>query len=278
MRHPVRRTIALAAAAFLSAYAIPAGSQEQFRFHTGVNLINVTATVTDESGHFVPGLQKADFAVFEDEKPIEITHFSAERVPISLGIVVDTSGSMDGPKITAARLALDRFLSTLLGPDDEVFLYRFDNAPHLVNGWTTNRRRISDQLRMLPMGGATALYDAVAAALPLLDSGRRRKKALLVISDGNDTSSRTDLATVKRLIQRDRRHWSTPSASTCRRRSCRQPAAGAAIVSRWRSAAGPAGRFRFRFRSSRASGRRARLRSRACPRPRCAETAANADR
>ena len=201
MRHPVRRTAALAVAALLSAFGTPVGTQEPFRFRTGVDLINVTATVTDESGHFVPGLQKADFVVFEDEQPIEITHFSAERVPISLGILVDTSGSMDGRKITAARLALDRFLSALLGPDDEVFLYRFDNAPHLVNGWTTDRRRISDQLRTLPMGGATALYDAVAAALPLLASGRHRKKALLVISDGNDTSSRTDLATVKRLIR-----------------------------------------------------------------------------
>jgi VWFA-related protein len=201
MRDPVRRTIALTGAALFLAFGTTAGTRPQFRFRTGVDLINVTATVTDENGHFVAGLQKADFVVFEDDQPMEITHFSAERVPVSLGIVVDTSGSMDGRKIIAARQALNRFLSTLLGPDDEVFLYRFDNAPHLVAGWTTDRRQISDELRTMPMGGATALYDAVAAALPLLESGRHRKKALLVISDGNDTSSRLDLPTVKGLIR-----------------------------------------------------------------------------
>jgi Ca-activated chloride channel family protein len=107
---------------------------------------------------------------------------------------------MEGQKINAARIALERFLFTLLGPEDEVFLYRFDNAPHLLEGWTTDRNRISAELSQLPTDGATALYDAVADALPLLRSGRHRKKALLIISDGNDTSSHTDLPTLKRLI------------------------------------------------------------------------------
>jgi VWFA-related protein len=190
---------ALVAAACL--YAAPVRAQDAFRFRTGVDLVNVTATVTDASGRFVAGLSKADFAVFEDDRPIDITHFSAERVPVSLGIVLDTSGSMDGLKLEAARVALERFLVDLLGPEDEVFLYRFDNAPHLVEGWTTDRQRIRDDLRALRADGATALYDAIAAALPLLESGRHRKKALLVISDGNDTSSRTGFAALKGAIR-----------------------------------------------------------------------------
>jgi VWFA-related protein len=193
-------TTVLAAVALVASDR-PLAGQEGFRFKSGVELINVTATVTDRSGRFVPGLRLDDFVVYEDDKPVEVSHFSAERVPVSLGIVLDTSGSMDGAKISAARTALERLLFELLGPEDEVFLYRFDNLPHLVEGWTTDRGRIRDDLKRLPTDGATALYDAVAEALPLLKSGRHRKKALLVISDGNDTSSKTDLLKLKRLIR-----------------------------------------------------------------------------
>jgi VWFA-related protein len=175
--------------------------QEGFRFRTGIELINVTATVTDSSGRFVPGLKQTDFVVYDDDQPVDVTQFNAERVPVSLGIVLDTSGSMAGEKIAAARAALDRFLFDLLGPDDEVFLFRFDTRPHLVQGWTTDRKRISSALQRMRADGSTALYDAVAEALPLLQSGRHRKKALLVISDGNDTNSRTDLPTLKQLIR-----------------------------------------------------------------------------
>jgi VWFA-related protein len=150
---------------------------------------------------FSPGLTQTDFVIYEDDQPVDITHFNAERVPVSLGILLDTSGSMAGEKIAAARAALDRFLFDLLGPDDEVFLFRFDTGPHLVQGWTTDRNRISSELHRMRADGATALYDAVADALPLLQSGRHRKKALLLISDGNDTNSRTDLPTLKQLIR-----------------------------------------------------------------------------
>jgi VWFA-related protein len=193
--------IAIAAAAGIAGSPDRLRAQGTVRFRTGVDLVNVTATVTDSSGRFVSGLERTDFVVYEDDQPVDITHFSAERVPVSLGIVLDTSGSMAGEKIAAARAALDRFLFDLLGPEDEVFLYRFDSKPHLVQPWTTDRWRVSAQLRQLRADGATALYDAVAAALPLLQSGQHRKKALLVISDGNDTNSRTDLPTLKQLIR-----------------------------------------------------------------------------
>ena len=107
---------------------------QSFRFRTGVELINVNATVTDSTGRFVSGLNKEDFRLFEDEQLQEITHFNSERVPVSLGIVLDTSGSMDGEKMLAAREALDRFLFQLLGPEDEVFLYRFDSNAEARSG------------------------------------------------------------------------------------------------------------------------------------------------
>jgi Ca-activated chloride channel family protein len=193
--------LALAIGAALVTSQIPLHGQDPFRFRTGIELINVTATVTDSTGLFVSGLKQSDFRVFEDDQPVEITHFSAERVPVSLGIVLDTSGSMSGAKIVAARAALNRFLFDLLGPEDEVFLYRFDNVPRLLEAWTTDRQRISEELRAIQPDGATALYDAVANALPLLRAGHHRKKALLVISDGNDTSSRIELADLKQRIR-----------------------------------------------------------------------------
>ena len=189
MGQPSSRAPVLAVLAVILLNSMGLDGQEPFR--SGVVLVNVTATVTDRSGRFVAGLQQSDFVVYEDDQPVEITHFTAERVPVSLGIVLDTSGSMAGRKMDAARAAVRRLLVDLLGPQDEFFLYRFDHTPHLVEGWTNDRRRMTSALQRMHPEGATALYDAVAKALPLLQSGRHRKKALLVISDGIDTSSDT---------------------------------------------------------------------------------------
>jgi Ca-activated chloride channel homolog len=175
--------------------------QEGFRFRSGVELVNVTATVTDRAGRFVAGLRESDFSVFDDGEAQEITHFSNERVPVSLGIVLDTSGSMAGERMAAARDALDRFLLDLLRPDDEVFLLRFSSQVQLVQDWTTDRQAVSRHIgRLSPVGG-TALYDAVADAVPMAQAGYHRKKALLVISDGNDTSSRTSTRELTRIIR-----------------------------------------------------------------------------
>jgi Ca-activated chloride channel homolog len=190
--------------AHAQAPARPAEGDDQndkFRFRTGVELINVTATVTDSSGRYISGLKQDDFVVYEDGQPQTITHFSAERVPVSLGIALDTSGSMVGEKFQHAQEALDRFLYDLLDREDEVFLYRFSNDPILEQGWTTNRDRISGALRRIVPRGGTAMYDTVAEAVPLAQQGRNRKKALLVISDGNDTNSQTDVSEVKQLIR-----------------------------------------------------------------------------
>jgi Ca-activated chloride channel homolog len=194
---------ALALSTFTAASAQePQDSDPQgFRFRSGVDLINVTATVSDARGRFVSGLRQEDFRVFEDDQERPITHFTSERVPVSLGIVLDTSGSMSGDKMMAARRALQRFLFDLLGPDDEVFLYRFDTRPERLVGWTTDRERLASEIRRIQPRGATTLYDAIAEAVPLAASGRHRKKALLIISDGNDTSSYTRISELKKMIR-----------------------------------------------------------------------------
>ena len=190
--------IAAALVGALSAQERPTG--QGFSFKTGVDLVNVSVTVTDANGHFVTGLKRDDFVVYEDGKPQEIAQFDAERVPVSLGIALDTSGSMLGEKIVAAQGALNRFLFDLLGPQDEIFLYRFDSRPELVQSWTRDRRLVGQALGSVRAMGGTALYDTVADAIPLAQSGSNRKKALVVISDGNDTSSRMRMPQLQEKI------------------------------------------------------------------------------
>lgn len=175
--------------------------QEGFKFRTGVELINVTATVTDRSGRFAGSLRKEDFLIYEDDKPIEVTHFSAERTPVSLGIVLDSSGSMEGEKMDAAKDAIERFLTALPDPADEFFLYRFNADPYLVQEWTGDRDRLSLMLRRVHPSGGTAMYDAVGEAVPMAQGGRNRKKAVVLISDGNDTNSRLHIGEVKQLVR-----------------------------------------------------------------------------
>ena len=215
---------------------------QQVFLPTGVELINVTATVTDATAASSRPPARG-LPLYEDGQEQQITHFSSERVPVSLGIVVDTSGSMDGEKMGVGRQALNRFLIELLDPDDEVFLYRFDNQPELVEGWTTDRERDCDGAGAHSAEGATSLYDAVAEAVPLAQSGRHRKKAIVVISDGNDTNSRADGPRAEDDDPRPR-CWSTRSGST--RTETSTCGRLARRLSRQRRR--PRGRFRFRFR------------------------------
>ena len=205
MKHMLRSSIGLTAAL---AVVVAAGSssvagqnQDEFRFRSGVDLVNVTATVVDRNGRFVPGLRQSDFIVYEENELQEVTHFSNERVPVSLGLVLDTSGSMVGEKLTNALMAVDRFLTRLLSPEDEIFLYKFSNYPDLVQDWTTDRQRLSRAIRRINANGGTAMYDAIAESVPLAQTGQHRKRAVVLISDGNDTDSQVSLTEVKQMIR-----------------------------------------------------------------------------
>jgi len=202
-RSPRRPLRALFLPALLAATlgSLAAHAQEGFRFKSGVDLINVTATVTDEDGRFVPSLTKDDFAIFENGRRQEISHFSNERAPVSLGILLDTSGSMTADKMAAARSAIDRFIYDLLGRDDELFFMEFASTARLTQTWTTDRAAISRAVSRVDPVGGTAIYDAVAKALPLAAAGRHKKKAVLVISDGNDTSSMISVPLLRQQIR-----------------------------------------------------------------------------
>jgi VWFA-related protein len=205
MKHMLRSSIgltaALAAIVIAGSARVAGQNQEEFRFRSGVDLVNVTATVVDRNGRFVPGLRQSDFIVYEEEQLQEVTHFSNERVPVSLGLVLDTSGSMVGEKLTNALMAVDRFLTQLLSPEDEIFLYKFSNYPELVQDWTTDRARLSRAIRRINASGGTAMYDAIAESVPLSQTGQHRKRAVVLISDGNDTDSQVSLGEVKQLIR-----------------------------------------------------------------------------
>jgi VWFA-related protein len=198
MRAPSSLIIAALMAATAAAGA---QSQEGFRFRSGVDLVNVTATVTDDDGRFVSGLRREDFAVYEDGKLQDVSHFSNDRVPVSLGLLLDTSGSMSPEKMAAARSAIDRLIYELLDKDDELFLVEFATNARLTQGWTTDRRLISRAVREASAAGGTAIYDAVATAIPTAQAGTHRKKALLVISDGNDTNSTTSVGVLRQQIR-----------------------------------------------------------------------------
>jgi VWFA-related protein len=188
-------------ALLLAGATVLAQEQGGFKFKSGVELINVTATVTDRSGRYYSRLTKDDFLVYEDGKPVEVTHFSAERTPVSLGIIVDTSGSMAGEKWNAAVNSIDRFFRLMNDELDEFFLYRFSASPDLVADWTNDRDRLAVALNRVRPNGGTAMYDAAAEAVPMAQSGRNRKKSVVIISDGNDTSSRVGVTEVKRLVR-----------------------------------------------------------------------------
>ena len=178
-----------------------AQSQEGFRFKSGVEFVNVTATVTDDNGRFVSGLRQEDFTVYEDGQVQDVSHFSSDRVPVSLGIALDASGSMSPDKLATARAAIERLIFKLLDQDDELFFVEFATRARLTQGWTTDRQLISKALGKVDPIGGTALYDAIAEALPTAEDGRNRKKALLVISDGNDTNSTIGVSALRQRIR-----------------------------------------------------------------------------
>ena len=153
----------IALALLAVAGSAPSAQQQQpdgFRFKSGVELINVTATVTDRAGRFYGNLRREDFIVYEDNQPVEVTHFSAERTPVSLGLVVDTSGSMVGEKWAAAVNSIDRFFRMMDNEFDEFFLYRFSANPDLVADWTSDRDRLATSLGRIHPNGGTGMFSS----------------------------------------------------------------------------------------------------------------------
>ncbi len=163
---------------------------ETIRIDTDLVMLN--ATVINDRGRFVAGLKRNDFSVYEDGVKQQIEYFNTgDREPISLGIVFDTSGSMID-KIDGVRDAVEHFVKAV-APGDEIFLIRFSSDAELAQDFTDDKRRILSAVDRLRPFGSTALYDAIAMGLERAGEGKHRKRALMLLTDGNDTSSEIKL-------------------------------------------------------------------------------------
>ena len=162
-----------------------------------VVLINVT--VTDPMNRFVTGLEREHFRLFEDKVEQKISDFTSEDAPLSVGLVFDTSGSM-GSKLAKSRQAAAQFFKTS-NPEDEFFLVQFNDRPELVVPFTTNTEEIQNRLTFTEAKGRTALLDGVRLALTHMKKARNPRKALVVLSDGGDNSSRYTESELKNLVR-----------------------------------------------------------------------------
>jgi VWFA-related protein len=152
------------------------------------NLVLIPVTVTDPLNRFVTGLEKENFRIFEDKIEQQISQFSSEDAPLSVGIIFDCSGSM-GSKLEKSRQAVAQFFKTA-NPEDEFFLVEFNDRADLVIKFTTSLEEIQNRLTFTQSKGKTALLDAVYLGLHEMKRAKNPRKALLIISDGGDNNSR----------------------------------------------------------------------------------------
>jgi Ca-activated chloride channel homolog len=164
-----------------------------------VDLVLVNAAVTDHEGRPVTGLEKTRFQVWEDKVQQEIQYFSAEEVPVSLAVVFDISSSM-ADKLPVSRDAVTTFLKTGT-PADEYALIEFNSRAQLTQDFTKDIADFQNRIAMVSSSGSTALYDAVYLGIEKLRHAHNPRKALLLVTDGEDNHSHYTLSDVKELAK-----------------------------------------------------------------------------
>jgi Ca-activated chloride channel family protein len=190
---------ALVLSALVAGLGYTLAAQETLR--VDVRLVTVVATVTDDAGRYVPGLTASDFVVEDNGVAQDIVVFTQDQdIPVSLGILLDTSASM-ARRMRTALGAIDRFIRTL-HTDDDVFLATFSNRITLVKDLTSDRERLSDALNGIREMGGTSLYDGLAMGLGKVHEGRHEKRAILLLTDGADISSSLELEQVLEQLER----------------------------------------------------------------------------
>lgn len=164
-----------------------------------VDLVLVSATVTDTYGRLVTGLDQSNFRIFEDGAEQEIVHFTSEDVPISIGVIFDMSGSM-ADKFDKSKKAAVEFMKTS-NPRDEFFLVNFNDHARLITPFTNRVEDMQDGLIFTAAHGTTALFDGIYLGLSEMRGARNTRKALLIISDGGDNHSRYSEENIRKFIQ-----------------------------------------------------------------------------
>jgi Ca-activated chloride channel family protein len=187
----------------LGAVAIAAFAQSDLKpevgFRADTTLVLIPVSVTDSSNRYVLGLDRENFRLLEDNSEQTIAHFSSEDAPLSVGLLVDTSGSM-GSKLDISRKAVIEFLKTL-NAADEAFLVEFSDRAQLDAPLTHDTREIEKKLATVKSEGLTALLDAVNIGLQQMKEAHNPRKALLIISDGGDNNSRYTSREIEDLVR-----------------------------------------------------------------------------
>ena len=179
--------------------AVKTEPRPQANIRIDSTLVLIPVTVTDPLNRFVTGLEKENFKVFEDKKEQPLSQFSSEDAPLSVGVVFDCSGSM-GNKLAKSRQAVAQFFK-MANPEDEFFLVQFNDSANLIQPFTRNLEEIQNKLAFTQSKGRTALLDAVYLALHEMKKAKNPRKALLLISDGGDNSSRYTEPEIKNLVK-----------------------------------------------------------------------------
>lgn len=162
-------------------------------------LVLIPVSVTDASNRFVLGLDKDNFGVFENGVQQKVTNLSGEDAPLSVGLLIDTSGSM-GAKLNISRHAASQFLETM-HPQDEAFIIEFSDRAELVQGFTHHTDELQNKIISLASEGLTAMLDAVHLGLTEMKNAKNPRKALLIISDGGDNNSRYTSKEIEDLVR-----------------------------------------------------------------------------
>ncbi|MDX2180774.1 MAG: VWA domain-containing protein [Bryobacteraceae bacterium] len=163
------------------------------------NLVLIPVSVTDPLNRFVTGLEKEHFKLFEDKVEQQVTQFASEDAPLSIGLVFDASGSM-GQKLQKSRQAAAQFFKTA-NDEDEFFLVQFNDRPELVVPFTHNTEEIQNRLAFTQAKGRTALLDGVYLAMNQMKKAKNARKAVLILSDGGDNSSRYTESEIKNAVR-----------------------------------------------------------------------------
>jgi Ca-activated chloride channel homolog len=194
---PRQKTVDLASAAFSPNAA--GGYAAAGLIHTSVDLVMVPVTITDNFNRPIIGLNQQNFQLFDGKKAQEIKHFSNEDAPVSVGILLDTSASMNS-KLDRAREAVAQFCDAA-NPQDEFFLITFADTPQLVTDFTTSVEHIENDLLTVRSKGQTSLLDAISMGVRKMRGAHYGRRALLILSDGGDNHSRNSEHDVKALIR-----------------------------------------------------------------------------
>ncbi|HWE52352.1 MAG TPA: VWA domain-containing protein [Bryobacteraceae bacterium] len=162
-------------------------------------LVEIPVTVTDSMSRFVLGLEKKDFGILEDGAEQKIANLSGEDAPLSVGLLLDTSGSMIA-NMSIARAAVDEFIKTMI-PGDEAFLIEFSDEAKVTQPFTGKGKDIQNRMGSMKSGGLTALLDAVGLGVREMKKAKNTRKALIVISDGGDNHSRYTATELRDLVK-----------------------------------------------------------------------------